>query len=156
MQLENKIEVNRELIKQANNLAEITREEFNVGYDLSGIKTIEEKVNNERTFYENQTEKEKRRQSYKIGSYIGVCMIKNYNGTWEESENGLGIKINNNVAFPFQKVFKFLSEDGIFDSISSFYEISGSLDKILEKNESNLESGKIKVIKASKITKSKK
>ena len=145
-----------ELIKHANNLAEITKKEFDVTYDLNGIQAIEEKVNNQREFYENQDEKEKRYLSYKIGSFIGVCMIKNYDGTWEKTEDGLGIKINNNVAFPIQKVFKFLNEDGVFDSISSFYEISGSLDKIIEKSESNSESGKIKIIKASEIKKSKK
>jgi len=148
--------VNSDLIKHANNFAEIVKKEYDIAYDLQGIKTIEERINSKRDHYENISEKEKRHHSYKIGSFIGVCMIKNYNGTWDESENGLGVKIKNNVAFPIQKTFKFLSQDGIFDSISSFYEISGSLDKILDKNESNIESGGIKTVQGNEILKDKK
>ena len=148
--------MNSELIKHAYNFAELIKKEFNVSFDLDGIKNIEKRINNKRDYYETLTEKERRHYSYKIGSFIGVCMIKNFNGAWEESENGLGVKINNNVAFPIQKTFKFLSQDGIFDSISSFYEISGSLEKILEKSESDSENGKIKIINAEKLSRNKK
>jgi len=64
-------------------------------------------------------------------------MAKNYNGTWVETEQGFCVKIRSYTVSPITKVFKFISEDGMSDSISSFYDISGSFDSIIEKSKSN-------------------
>ena len=112
-------------------------------------------INENRDSYESKSDKEKRYNSYKIGSFIGVCMIKNFNGFWTEKENGLGVQIKDHVVFPIQKTYKFLNEDGIFESLSSFYEISGVLDRILEKKANNPDNRDITILQAKKVMKSK-
>ena len=96
--------MNSELIKHAYNLAAIVKMEFNVSYNLEGIKAIEETINNERDFYENLPEKEKRHYSYKIGSFIGVSMIENLNGIWEENDTAVRkyIPLISSKVFPIE------------------------------------------------------
>lgn len=61
-----------------------------------------------------------------IGSFLGECVIANYGGQWKQSANGdWGVRFeNNSIAFPFTKVHKAFTEDGVSESIASFYKIS--------------------------------
>jgi len=126
--------LNAEFLQHSATLAEQLRASFDIDYNLDGIQTIENAINEDRPYYEQLDEKQRTNLAYKIGFFIGACMIKNYGGEWVEHEQGIGIKVNDYQAFPINKAFKFISEDGRFDSISSFYEISGSLDAIMNKN----------------------
>ena len=132
-----------ELNKHTKNLAEIIRKKFSVDYNLNGIKKVEKYINEHREIYENKSEKDKRFDSYRFGSYLAFCMIKNYGGVWEEHEHGKGIRINNNIVFPIQKTWKFLNKDGMLESLSSFYELSGIMDKIIDESEVDVNGFKV-------------
>ncbi len=140
--------MNNQLIDQVNGIAETVRNEFQVTYDLSGIQAMEEAVNNNRSFYENLGDQERKDCSFRMGLFLGVCMVRNYQGKWEENENRLGVKINNSTAYPIQKTYKFLSPDGAYDSISTYYELAGSLNDI---GESYSEYKNIKIVKATDV-----
>lgn len=129
--------MDKAFLQHSATFAEQLRVDFDINYDLEGIQTIEHTINENRAHYEQKSEKERIQLACKIGFFIGVCMIKNYGGEWIEHEQGYGIKVNDYQAFPINKAFKFISEDGMFDSISSFYEISGSLEAIMAKNVSS-------------------
>ena len=62
-------------------------------------------------------------------------MVKNYNAKWIEKDGRYGVSIKSYFAFPFDKSWKFLQEDGISNSISSFYEISANLDNTMDKHQ---------------------
>ncbi len=112
------------MTESAELLAQGVCEVFAVDYTLDGVKAVEQQINKNRKRYEQMTDQEKRNVSYKIGSYLGVCMIRNYGAVWEKHEMGLAVKLGKTHAFPLQKVMKFLGKDGVYDSISSFYEFA--------------------------------
>jgi len=62
-----------------------------------------------------------------LGSFLGECVITQYGGKWEWSDDHLGVRVNERLTFfPFSKVSKhFQNEDG--DSISAAFEIIGIL-----------------------------
>lgn len=56
-----------------------------------------------------------------LGSFLGECIRHNFGGEWEQTENGLAIRFdNNNAAFPFNKTAKQF-QNGAEDSVLSFY-----------------------------------
>ncbi len=60
-----------------------------------------------------------------LGAYVGETIIATYGGTWAyfEQVDQWGIRLENGEgAFPISKVYKQL-EDGVFDSILSFFTI---------------------------------
>lgn len=129
--------MDNDTLTQINDLAEKVRSHFSIDYNLEGIKIIETEINDNRAHYEQKSDKEKQHISYKIGSFIGVCMVKNYNGTWIENKHGFCIKIRSYTVSPISKVYKFISAQGLFDSISSFYEIAGVFDEIVAASQLN-------------------
>jgi hypothetical protein len=56
-----------------------------------------------------------------FGSYLGECIVRSYNGRWQETEHGWAVIVDGDLAvFPFNKVHKHLTE-GAADSVLSLY-----------------------------------
>ncbi|NOS94397.1 MAG: hypothetical protein HOP30_20985 [Cyclobacteriaceae bacterium] len=138
--------MDNQLLDQINHVAETVRNEFQLTYDLGGIRLLEEIVNNNRSFYENLSDQERKDYSFRMGLFLGVCMVRNYQGRWEE--NQMGVVIDNSTAHPIQKTYKFLSPDGAYDSISTYYELAGSLNEL---DEPHSEYKNIKIVKATDV-----
>jgi hypothetical protein len=56
-----------------------------------------------------------------LGSFLGECIVRSYNGRWQETEHGWAVIVDGNLAvFPFNKVHKHLVE-GAVDSVLSLF-----------------------------------
>lgn len=59
-----------------------------------------------------------------LGSFLGEAIIAAAGGRWDEDEHGIGVLFpNGDKCFPFAKVAKQM-ENGINDSVTSFYGIA--------------------------------
>jgi hypothetical protein len=56
-----------------------------------------------------------------LGSFLGECVRQNFGGSWQMTENGLGVVFaTGNAVFPFNKINKHIA-NGADDSIGAFY-----------------------------------
>lgn len=56
-----------------------------------------------------------------LGSFLGECIVRSYNGRWQETEHGWAVVVDGDLAvFPFNKVHKHLV-DGAADSVLSLF-----------------------------------
>lgn len=56
-----------------------------------------------------------------LGSFLGECIVRTYNGRWQETEHGWAVIVDGDLAvFPFNKVHKHLVE-GAADSVLSLF-----------------------------------
>jgi CRISPR/Cas system CMR-associated protein Cmr5 small subunit len=98
--------------------AELMARKLRMNYNEDSIK-----------FLEGYIERQKTREDLKnfdsivtdLGSYVGECIIRNYNGTWGQDNRGFHIKFDDsNKVYPFSKVKKQF-ENGLSDPVLAFY-----------------------------------
>ncbi|MFN8286767.1 MAG: hypothetical protein U0V74_08450 [Chitinophagales bacterium] len=132
--------VNAETQEGIFHLAEKTREYFGVQYNLEGVKKIEQEIELLRNNFSNLSEAEKDKWVQSFGAFLGICMLVNYGGEWTMNRETIGIKLkgSNYWANPFGKVWKQMQPGGEYDSISSFYEVSKSIDAITKSADKNV------------------
>lgn len=113
------------------NLAEETKKQLKLKYNSDSVKYLEEfiertKMNVERDNWSGLINS--------CGAFLGECIIENYGGVWKKDKKGnVGIKFNNkNIVYPFAKVSKQF-ENGLGDSIFSFYYIIPKLFAVKQK-----------------------
>jgi hypothetical protein len=105
-------------IKKIKENAELVKKQLDIEYNEESIKFLEE-------FIERQKNRMDTNQIdgliNTLGSFLGECIIENFGGSWEEDEHGLTIKFDEkNGVYPFSKIRKQF-ENGLEDSIFSFY-----------------------------------
>ena len=92
---------------------------IDLGYDSDSVKWLDGFIERQR---ENADDEKIQSLSGVLGSFLGECIIKNFGGKWEQTEDGLAVKFDDgNAAFPFNKVQKQF-KNGSDDSIFSFYQ----------------------------------
>jgi hypothetical protein len=103
--------------------AQITTEflqenEAPLDYGVASLKWLEEYFEQRRL---ELTEEEKTNCVNTVGSFLGECLCRAYEGEWVETEGRLGVKVRGGVtAFPFSKMRKFFDE-GLFDSFVTLF-----------------------------------
>jgi hypothetical protein len=122
-------------IRQLEEFAEKVKANYSIEYNLEGIKRLEEEITKNRNAFQNWAEGHQDAWVFAFGAFIGKCMILNYGGQWVKHEDTIGIKLENSDFFanPFSKVSKQFQPDGMYDSITSFYEISKNIDNIVSR-----------------------
>jgi len=119
-------------MKELENLAESVRKQLNLKYDADSVKFIEGFIERNKGNFEKE---ESKGLINSLGSFLGQCIIENYGGQWQlDNETGsVAVAFDHkNKAFPFAKVSKQF-ENGLEDSIYSFYTIIPSIFKIEKK-----------------------
>jgi len=112
------IKYNAELVvKQMRELSGI-----DFGYNAESVAWLEGYIERQRNRDDLEQETIDKLVSV-FGSYLGECSIKNYGGKWENKDGQWCICFDEqNLAYPFNKVEKQF-ENGIEDSIKSFFEV---------------------------------
>lgn len=101
-------------------LAEDVKKQFNLEYDEPSVKFIEGFIERQRDRFEGE---QLQGLVNAVGSFLGMCLIKNYGGQWALDNNYNAVCVvfsNGNKAFPFAKTHKQF-ENGLEDSVYSFY-----------------------------------
>ncbi len=129
--------MNHEIAENAKLVIEQFQEmtEFQFGYNPESIKWVDGFLNRQREG-DGFTPDLCSGLVSTIGSFLGECIIAEYGGCWEQTEDGWSVVINHgNMTFPFSKVQKQL-ENGPEDSIYSFYTVIPVVFKdVLEKQQ---------------------
>jgi hypothetical protein len=98
-----------------------------LGYDLESLRWLEGFIERQRA--RNPAAEFVQRMTSILGSFVGECLVRAYDGHWEESKDGWGVALDPAfVVFPFNKVRKAFDgglEAG--DSIVSFFTTAGVL-----------------------------
>ena len=64
-----------------------------------------------------------------VGSYLGECLCRAYQGQWVSSEYGWGVQMEADItAYPFSKVRKFIEGDDTDSFASMFASTRGLID----------------------------
>lgn len=109
-------------MKELEELAETVKNQLNLSYDVQSVRFIEEFIERQKSNFDADQLKG---IVNSIGSFLGVCIIKNYGGQWrlDEETNSVCIAFDEkNKVFPFAKTAKQF-ENGLDDSVHSFYTI---------------------------------
>lgn len=100
-----------------------------LAFDAGSVEWLDGFIERQR---ENADDEKIRSLSSVLGSFLGECIINNFGGQWEQTENGLAVRFDDgNAAFPFNKTEKQF-RNGSDDSIFSFYQ---TIPLILNLNE---------------------
>jgi hypothetical protein len=87
-------------------------------YDGESIEWIDRYIDRNRDKWDDAT---KANLASVLGSFLGECMIRTLNASWEEDDFGFAIVFSDgNRAYPLNKAGKHIA-DGPDDSIFSFY-----------------------------------
>jgi hypothetical protein len=119
-------------MKELDNLAESVKTNLNLKYDASSVKFIEGFIERNKGSFEKE---EHQGLINSLGSFLGKCIIENYGGQWELNNETGSVAIafdDNNKAYPFAKVTKQF-ENGLVDSIYSFYSVIPTVFKLEKK-----------------------
>jgi hypothetical protein len=122
-------------MKELENLAESVRSELNLKYDAESVKFIEGFIERNKSSMDKEASKG---LINSLGSFLGQCIISNYGGHWaiDKETNAVCIAFDDlNKVYPFAKVSKQF-ENGLEDSVSSFYSIIPTLFKPGKKKKS--------------------
>ncbi len=69
-----------------------------------------------------------------LGSVLGTSIIETFGGTWQDTEHGWAVVLEDDLAvFPFNKVYKHLT-GGAGDSVLSFFDTIPALPQLTEPN----------------------
>lgn len=120
-------------MKELENLAESVRTQLNLKYDAASVKFIEGFIERNKGSFDKE---ESKGLINSLGSFLGQCIIKNYGGYWQPDNETGSVAIvfdDNNKAYPFAKVSKQF-ENGLEDSVYSFYSIIPTVFKLDKKN----------------------
>src|SRR5690242_19876923 len=79
-------------------------------YDVDALKFLEQYIDKRR---HKLKDKDKNRAINLIGSILGECLCRAYNGHWVEVNGDWGIGLENTTltAFPFNAVLRFIDRD---------------------------------------------
>lgn len=89
-----------------------------VGLDDAGVKWLDGYIQRQR---EHGNPENHQGLIGTLGSYLGECIISQFGGAWSRIDGDLCVAFDSaNAAYPFGKVAKHL-ENGIEDSVYSFY-----------------------------------
>ena len=119
-------------MKELENLAESVKKPLNLKYDADSVKFIEGFIERNKGNFEKE---ESKGLINSLGSFLGQCIIENYGGQWQlDNETGsVAVAFDDkNKAYPFAKVSKQF-ENGLEDSVYSFYNVIPSVFKIEKK-----------------------
>ena len=119
-------------MKELETLAETVRKQLNLKYDADSVKFIEGFIERNKGNFEKE---EGKGLINSLGSFLGQCIIENYGGQWQlDNETGfVAVAFDDkNKAYPFAKVSKQF-ENGLEDSVYSFYTVIPSIFKIGKK-----------------------
>ena len=122
-------------MKELENLAELVRKQLNLKYDADSVKFIEGFIERNKGNFEKE---ESKSLINSLGSFLGQCIIENYGGQWQLDNDTGSVAVvfdDKNKAFPFAKVSKQF-ENGLEDSVYSFYTVIPSIFKIEKKKKS--------------------
>ena len=122
-------------MKELENLAESVKKQLNLKYDANSVKFIEGFIERNKGNFEKE---ESKGLINSLGSFLGQCIIENYGGQWQlDNETGSVAVVfdDKNKAYPFAKVSKQF-ENGLEDSVYSFYTVIPSIFKIEKKKKS--------------------
>lgn len=112
--LEEKLRFNAELAIQR--MKELAR--LDLSYDAASVRLLSEYIDQTRLTMSGEV---KQGMMNLLGSYLGECIRHQFGGTWQYTENGLAIIVNDKFgAFPFNKIRKHF-DNGEEDSITSFF-----------------------------------
>ena len=122
-------------MKELEQLAESVKTQLNLKYDSESVKFIEGFIERNK----GDLDKEQAKGLINsLGSFLGQCIIENYGGQWHLDHEAGAVAIafdDKNKAFPFAKVSKQF-ENGLEDSIYSFYMIIPTVFKLDKKKKS--------------------
>jgi hypothetical protein len=107
-------------MKELENLAETVRVQLNLQYDTESVKFLEGFIERNKNSFDKE---QSQGLIHSLGSFLGQCIIDNYEGQWQHDTETDSIAIvfdNNNKAYPFAKVSKQF-DNGLEDSVYSFY-----------------------------------
>jgi hypothetical protein len=119
-----------ELIK----LADTVRNELDINFDNDGVKFIEEFIERQK---HNFSKEEQNGLVNSLGSFLGQTIINNYGGQWQiDSELQMACVSfdEKNKVYPFSKTLKQF-ENGLEDSVYSFYQMIPNIYKLDKKSE---------------------
>lgn len=119
--------------KQLHTWAEAVKNEFSAGYDLEGIQKIEAAIVSNRKGFTSLPESEQYYRASSFGAFIGHCLIQNFKGEWYETGGSIGVRLpdENIWVNPFHQVWKHAQQEGLPDSITSFYKITGNFQSLI-------------------------
>ena len=122
-------------MKELEKLAETVKAQLNIQYDQDSVKFVEGFIERNKSNFDNE---ESKGLINSLGAYLGQCIIENYGGRWQlDSETGaIAVAFDDkNKAYPFAKVSKQF-DNGLEDSIYSFYTVIPTVFKIEKKKKS--------------------
>lgn len=123
--MEEMIKYNAELVVQQ--MREISDVDF--GYNTDSVAWLDGYIERQRNRADIEQETIRSLVSV-FGSYLGECIIKCYGGKWENDDGQWRISFGDKgAAYPFNKVEKQF-ENGMEDSIRSFFEAIPTLFKM--------------------------
>lgn len=87
-------------------------------FGIGSLKWLENYIEPRRSAL---TEHEKDNLVATVGSFLGECLCRSYEGEWVEMDGRLGVRVRGgSTAFPFSRVTKFMNK-APFDSFVSLY-----------------------------------
>lgn len=98
----------------------VARDDFgqNVGFDAAGVRWLNGYI--QRLVDQGGVEASEELCD-RLGSFLGTCIIETHGGTWQDTEHGWAVVLDQNLAvFPFNKTLKHLTE-GEGDSVLGLY-----------------------------------
>jgi hypothetical protein len=122
-------------MKELEKLAESVKTQLNLKYDIDSIKFIEGFIERNKSSFGKE---ETKGLINSLGAFLGQCIIENYGGQWQlDNEMGTMAVVfdDKNKAYPFSKVNKQF-DNGLEDSLYSFYTIIPTIFKIKKKKKS--------------------
>jgi hypothetical protein len=89
-----------------------------IGYDADGVRWLDGFIQRR---HDGDATDDPNGLVNTLGSFLGECIVRTYNGSWRETEHGWAVIVDGDLAvFPFNKVHKHLV-DGAADSVLSLF-----------------------------------